>query len=164
MSRKKSVIGIFPGLPTRIRKIRGELTQKEFGEILGVAQGTVNKYEKGIILPGEDVLKRISAYGEVPLECLLHGEPKELPEPEEAITIESPTVPLVLHAPYVFGGIDIGTMTQIIETVEELLSKRKKPLKPVKKALLISLLYDRFQSTGQPLDQATLKEYLRRVD
>lgn len=161
MSRKKSVLGIFSGLSTRIRKIRGDLTQAEFGAILGVAQGTVNKYEKGVMLPGEDVLNKIAEHARVPVVCLLYGEPRE---PGESITIESPTLSSVLHDPFLFGGIDMGAMTQIIEMVEELLSKRKKPLRPVKKALLLSLLYDRFQKTGQPLNQAILKEFLRRVD
>jgi hypothetical protein len=40
----------------------------------------------------------------------------------------------------------------------------KKTLKPVKKALLISLLYDQFQTTGQIPDQVVLKEFLRRVN
>ncbi len=44
-----------------------------------------------------------------------------------------------------------------------LLRSRKNPLKPVKKALLLSLLYDNFQTTGQLPDQAMLQEFLRRV-
>lgn len=170
MSRKKSVLGIFIGLSGRIKEIRekrGGLTQKEFAQILGVAQGTINKYENGSILPGEDVLKKIADYGGVTIEWLLHGgKPAELHELPESITIESPPPgagPL-LHDPYLFGGLDINAMTQIIELVEDHLPPIKKPLKPVKKALLISLLYDQFQSTGDIPNQGTLKEFLRRVN
>lgn len=73
MSRKKSASGIFSGIGLRIREIRGKLTQVEFGEILGVAQGTINKYENELIFPGEDILRKIAAYARINIEWLLHG-------------------------------------------------------------------------------------------
>jgi transcriptional regulator with XRE-family HTH domain len=163
MSRKKSALGIFSDLFVRIRKIRGSLTQVEFAQILGVAQGTINKYESGAILPGEDVLKKIADHGGVTVTWLLHGDKPAIPE---TITIESPPPGSGpgLRDPYLFHGVDINAMTQILEMTEDFLSQRRKPLKPVKKALLISLLYDQFQSTGQPLTLPTLKEILRRVE
>jgi transcriptional regulator with XRE-family HTH domain len=174
MSRKKSALGIFIGLSARIGKIRnikGKLTQSEFAKILGVAQGTINKYENGAILPGEDILKKIANYGGVTVEWLLHGDAPEpaaaeITEIPEAITIESPPpgAGAGLHDPYLYGRVDTGALTRIIELVEELLRSRKRPLKPVRFALLLSLLYDHFQNTGQIPDQATVKEFLRRVD
>ena len=172
MSRKKSVLGIFYGLSDRIKKIRGDLKQGEFAKIVGVAQGTINKYESGAILPGEDNLRKIADYGGVTVEWLLHGDPKAaIPEslPEqlpEKLPLESPPPGrgLGLHDPYLFGRVDIDAMTQIIEQVEELLRRRKRPLKPVRFALLLSLLYDHFQTTGRIPDQAALQETLRRVD
>jgi len=78
-----------PGLSVRIRKIRGNLTQAEFAAISGVTQGTVNKYEKGTIFPGEDVLNKIAAHGGVTIEWLLHGEEKRAPlAGREALTLE----------------------------------------------------------------------------
>lgn len=74
MSRKKSALGIFIGLPGRIKKIRGNLTQVEFAKVLEVSQGTVNKYEKGLILAGEESLKKIASYGGVTVEWLLYGD------------------------------------------------------------------------------------------
>jgi hypothetical protein len=41
--------------------------------------------------------------------------------------------------------------------------KKKKNLNPVRKAHLISLLYDRFQETGKPVDRDTIEEFLRLV-
>lgn len=167
MSRKKSLVGLIFDLPEKIRKIRGDLSQAIFGKLIGVNQGTVHKYEKGISAPSRETLDKIAAYGGVTVGWLLHGKKDvveihgELAEP---ITIESPKFTSAIHSPYVFGAIDINVLTQIIEMVEELLGKRKKPLKPVRKALLISLLYDQFQTTSQPIDQATLIEFLRRVD
>lgn len=94
----------------------------------------------------------------------MHGDIKEIEVGGKPITIESPKTASSIHSPYLFAGVDINALTQIIEMVEELLTKRTKPLKPVRKALLISLLYDQFQTTGQPLDQDTLIEFMRRVD
>ena len=74
------------------------------------------------------------------------------------------TRPSPLSEPGLFGGIDTLALTRILDQVEELLRKRQKPLKSSKHAFLIALLYDEFQKTGQPLTQATLKEFLRRVE
>ena len=89
---------------------------------------------------------------------------KRLAEAGESITLESPTRPSPLSEPGLFGGIDTLALTRILDQVEELLRKRQKPLKSSKHAFLIALLYDEFQKTGQPLTQATLKEFLRRVE
>lgn len=143
------------------------MSQAKFADLIGVNQGTVHKYEKGISAPSEETLKKIAAYGGVTIEWLLHGDkPAELAELPESITIESPPPGAGpgLHDPYLFGRVDIGALTQIIELVQELLRHRKRPLKPVRFALLVSLLYDHFQTTGRIPDQATLKEVLRRVD
>jgi transcriptional regulator with XRE-family HTH domain len=164
MSRKKSAqIGIFLGTGERIRQVRGRLTQEEFGEIFGVKGSAVSKWEDGR-LSDEETLKKIVDFGGVTVEWLLTGESKELPAPDKFITIESPVHASVLSDPTLYGAVDINVMTQIIEAVEQLLGRRKKPLKPVKKALLLSLLYDSFQATGRVPDQVTLKEFLRRVD
>lgn len=164
MSRKKAPqLGIFLGTGDRIRQIRGELTQSEFGKLFGVKGNTVSRWEDGR-LSDDETLKKVADHGKVTVEWLLRGDMKQIPGIPESITIESPRSGPVLHSPYLFGGVDIKAMSQIIEAVEDLLSQRKKPLKSVRKALLISLLYDEFQKTGQPLDQATLKEFLRQVD
>jgi transcriptional regulator with XRE-family HTH domain len=164
VSRKKSYFTNILGVQNRIKKIRGVLTQKEFGKLLGVTQGTVQKYEKGECLPSEEVQEKIAAFAKITVEWLLHGDKPVFPELPETVTIESPRSGPLLHEPYLFTGIDIDAMSQIIEAVEQLLAQRRKPLPPKKKALLISLLYDEFQKTGQPLNDATLKEFLRRVD
>jgi transcriptional regulator with XRE-family HTH domain len=166
VSRKKSYFTNILGVQNRIKEIRGGLTQKEFGKLIGVTQGTVQKYEKGECLPSEEVQEKIAAHAGVTVKWLLEGDKPELPGPEESMTIESPPpgTGVGLHDPYLFGRVDIGAMTQIIEMVEELLRPRKRPLKPVRFALLVSLLYDHFQTTGRIPDQATMNEVLRRVD
>lgn len=164
MSSEKSQTRYFnEDFSARIKSIRGDLDQKEFAKAIGVGQSAVSNYEKGRI-PRAAILQKIAEYGNTTVEWLLRGDQKAIEEPGEPITIESPARPSPLHEPFIFGGIDIGAMAQIIEAVDELLSKRKKPLKSSKKAFLIALLYDEFQKTGQPLTQATLKEFLRRVE
>lgn len=151
----------------RIKAIRGKLNQEEFGKIIGVKAPAVSKYEKGRE-PDLEALKKIAAYGGVTLDWLLHGDPKAaIPEPlPEKLSLESPPPGRGpgLHDPYLFGRVDIDALTQIIEQVEELLRRRKRHLKPVRFALLLSLLYDQFQTTGRIPDQAALQETLRRVD
>jgi transcriptional regulator with XRE-family HTH domain len=122
----------------------------------------ISKYESGKAMPSAETLKKLADHGGVTVEWLLHGEAPKVAE--EALLLESPSLPDQIHEPYIFGGVDIGAMAQILELVEKFLSTRKKPLRPVRKALLISLLYDQFQKTGQPLDRAILLDFLRRVD
>lgn len=82
MSRKNRKT-IFPGMPVRLRQVRGELTQAEFGKKIGVTQGAVQKYEKGINYPNYVILKNIADYGSVSMEWLLRGEEPANPKLEE---------------------------------------------------------------------------------
>jgi len=77
--------------------MRGDLTQAEFAAIIGVTQGTVNKYEKGAIFPGEDVLNKIADHCGVRVEWLLHGEergaaPQLLEEPQQIYLATRPAL------------------------------------------------------------------------
>jgi hypothetical protein len=65
--------------------------------------------------------------------------------------------------PYLFAAVDTPVLAQIISGVEGTLLKKNKTLNPVRKAHLISLLYDRFQENGKPPDQETIEEFLRLV-
>jgi transcriptional regulator with XRE-family HTH domain len=58
----------------RIRALRGfEMTQKEFGEKLGISQSMVSRLEKGEI-PSIELLLRISEVFEKPTDWILKGE------------------------------------------------------------------------------------------
>jgi transcriptional regulator with XRE-family HTH domain len=169
MSREIFHSGKNISIGDRIKILRGELNQGEFGKIIGVEAPAISKYEKGR-KPKVAILEKIADYGQVTIEWLLRGDAPEpaaeIPEIPEAITIESPPpgAGAGLRDPYLFTGIDIGALTQIIELVEDHLLRRKRPLKPVKKALLFSLLYDEFHKSGHPPDQPTLLEFLRKVE
>ena len=47
------------------------LSQKELGEVLGVAQNTVSNWEKGIREPNHEMLSKIAKYFEIPVMHLL---------------------------------------------------------------------------------------------
>ncbi|MCL4503852.1 MAG: hypothetical protein M1438_18670 [Deltaproteobacteria bacterium] len=89
-------------------------------------------------------------------------EPK-LPVPEEAVTIESPEAPGLIHEPYVFGAIDVDALARIMDLVDEVLRQRQKPLKSIKKSFLTSLLYDEFQKTGRLPGRDLAEAFLRRI-
>ena len=74
MSRKKSAqLGKLFNTGERIRKIRGKLTQEEFGKLFGVLGPAVSKWEDGR-LSDDETLKKIADYGGVTVEWLLYGD------------------------------------------------------------------------------------------
>lgn len=62
-----------PEFGNRLKKARGKRTQAELAKAVGVSQGTVAKYEKGM-MPGTNILKRISEELGVSLIFLVEGE------------------------------------------------------------------------------------------
>lgn len=57
----------------RIRSLREKLTQKEFGDKVGVTQSSIQNYESGASFPRGDVLQRISLEFGVDINWLLTG-------------------------------------------------------------------------------------------
>jgi hypothetical protein len=59
----------------RIREIRGfDLTQSEFGNILGISQAQLSKYEKGQRFANIDLLLKLKAYSGRTIDWILTGE------------------------------------------------------------------------------------------
>ena len=59
----------------RIREIRGfDLTQRQFGKILGVGQAQLSKYEKGQSAPTLDLLLKLRDYSGRSVDWILTGE------------------------------------------------------------------------------------------
>ena len=56
-----------------LRQAQG-LTQEELGKKLNVQKSAISKYEKGIVIPNGDVLKRLSAIFNVSTDYLLDNE------------------------------------------------------------------------------------------
>ena len=59
----------------RVREIRGfELTQAEFGKILGIGQTQLSKYEQGQSAPTVELLLKLKAYSGKSLDWIVSGE------------------------------------------------------------------------------------------
>ena len=68
----------------KLKKCRKDmsLSQKEFGQKIGVAESTVSLYESNKRFPDADTLKKISALFEVSLDYLLGNEPAKAAQPK----------------------------------------------------------------------------------
>jgi transcriptional regulator with XRE-family HTH domain len=161
MSRKKLTINeTFPGLPARIKKIRADRGQAEFAEMIGVSKPTVSKYEAGKSQPPKETLEKIALIGNTSVDWLLKGEEKT--ELQEAQTPWAKPVPGDL-GPAIYAGVDTTVLAQILASVEILLEKRKRKISAMRKAHLVSLLYDRYQETGRVPEEETIRDMLRLV-
>lgn len=68
----------WPSIADRLREIRGETSQVELGEKLGVTQNVVSRYERGRVRPPLEYLSSAAAYGKVTLDWLIEGKsPKQ---------------------------------------------------------------------------------------
>jgi transcriptional regulator with XRE-family HTH domain len=153
----------FPGLADRIKELRGNLSQEKYGELLGICKAQVSKYESRKAFPSAETIDKIASLGNKTRAWLLwgamQGELREGPE-----DFQKPAAGAsALADPYLFAAVDTSVLAQIISGVEGTLLKKNKTINPVRKAHLISLLYDRFQETGKPADQETIEEFLRLV-
>jgi len=143
--------------------VRGPLTQESFGKLLGISKAQVSKYESHKAVPPAATIDIIASIGNKTREWLLWGEMRgELKENLEDFTKPVPGAS-GLTDPYLFAAVDTAVLAQIIAGVEGTLLKKKKTLNPVRKAHLVSLLYDRFQETGKPVDRDAIEEFLRLV-
>jgi transcriptional regulator with XRE-family HTH domain len=62
----------------RIREIRGfDLTQSEFGRILGIGQTQLSKYEMGQSAPTLELLLKLKAYSGRSIDWIATGEDEE---------------------------------------------------------------------------------------
>ncbi|MBF0588700.1 MAG: helix-turn-helix transcriptional regulator [Magnetococcales bacterium] len=79
MSRKTFSAQAMQEIGKRIKIVRGERTQVEFGELLGVGRGAITNYEAGRRLPNSAVLEKIAKAGDVTTNWILTGEQNERP-------------------------------------------------------------------------------------
>ena len=80
-------------LGKRIRQVRGELSQAEFGNLLGISQSSVGVYEKGFRAPDSNVLNAICNKVDIFPEWLLMGNGpmyKKAPQTGDASPVSQP--------------------------------------------------------------------------
>jgi transcriptional regulator with XRE-family HTH domain len=155
VKRKMPYLALVEDFFPRIKKIRGDLSQKEFAKILGVNQTTVCKYESGR-LPDEGTLKKIADYGGVTVEWLLRGE-------------EKPPHQVLYQAPEQYDGqplrpLETELLTQVVAAVEQLLAGRRLKLTPPQKGRLIALLYEHCRDNRDRPTLRLVEKYLLLAD
>lgn len=78
MSTKKSTTRTLVDLKSigrRIREIRGfDLTQAEFGRVIGIGQKQLSKYEIGLSAPTVDLLLRLKEHSGKSIDWILTGK------------------------------------------------------------------------------------------
>lgn len=77
---KKNLMPDPQAIGRRIRQLRGfDLTQAEFGKILGIGQTQLSKYEKGQSMPTIEVLVRLKADSGKSIDWIILGEEAQQP-------------------------------------------------------------------------------------
>jgi transcriptional regulator with XRE-family HTH domain len=75
---KHKVVNANPDLRAvgrRIREIRGfDLTQTEFGRLLGIGQTQLSRYELGLTIPTTEVLLKLKAHSGKSIDWILTGD------------------------------------------------------------------------------------------
>lgn len=61
------------GIGERVKHVRGELNQRDFAELLGVAKGSISQIEQGKAMPSGDFLLKIKQALDVDMNWLLTG-------------------------------------------------------------------------------------------
>jgi len=75
LRKHKKVALDLEAIGRRIREIRGfDLTQAEFGRILGIGQTQLSRYELGQAVPTADVLLKLKAYSGKSIDWIVTGE------------------------------------------------------------------------------------------
>jgi len=152
MSRKKLTSNeTFPGLPNRIKLLRGAHTQKEFGELLGVSKATVSKYESGINIPSSDILKKIASVGNKSIEWLLRGDQPSAPQHLE----HSDT-----YKPLPGSPLDVALLAEILMEIKKFIADKRQELSPQREARLVALVYDRCQEDKVKPDRMLVERFL----
>ena len=58
----------------RIREIRGDMSQREFAEKLGISQSSISGYEKNTRLPDYDIIRKICSEFTVSADWIIIGK------------------------------------------------------------------------------------------
>jgi transcriptional regulator with XRE-family HTH domain len=75
ISKNSKVVPDIKAMGRRIREIRGfDLTQQQFGKILGLGQTQLSKYEKGQSVPTLELLLKLKDYSGRSIDWILTGE------------------------------------------------------------------------------------------
>ncbi len=74
MSRRSFNKEAIAAISARIRDIRGDLGQQEFGDLIGVSRVTVSNYETGRRIPSSGVLQKLAEFGKTTVHWITTGQ------------------------------------------------------------------------------------------
>jgi transcriptional regulator with XRE-family HTH domain len=159
MSRKKlHQLGTFIGIADRIGEVRKKLnlSQEEFGKLVGVRKSTISRYESGTI-PGDENLRRIAEIGNTTIEWLLRGEQTSIPQLAERAkdTNSQPGAPL-----------DVALLSEVLAETKKFIADKRLKLVPQREARLVALVFDHCQGNKVKPDRNLVERFLwiTRVD
>lgn len=127
---------------SRMRFLRGTVSQDEFASHLGVHKETIGKYERDKISPGADVLTRLRLERQVDINWLLTGDGSAFANST--------------------ADIDADALAGALTAVDELLAQRQAALPRDKKAKLVALVYKQLvrSGTGDKIERSMLNDLL----
>ncbi|WP_340639582.1 helix-turn-helix transcriptional regulator [Bacillus atrophaeus] len=112
-----------------LRKSKKDLSQKKFGEYLGLAESTISMYEQNRREPDFDTLLQIADFFDVSVDYLLRGEDKE--KQERIYTEEAKKI---ISDPDTFIAARDGNVTdEILEAALEIITEQLKEGRKPKK-------------------------------
>ena len=147
-------MGTLLGLSARIRKVRGRLSQEEFGiELGGLQKSTISRYEKGRI-PDAETLRIIANYGNVTVEWLLKGDESEAPQHAERSGARH-SLPL-----------DVALLAETLKEIKKFIAGKSVKLSPQREARLVAMVYDHCQENKEKPDRTLVERclWITRVD
>jgi transcriptional regulator with XRE-family HTH domain len=153
MSRKMLTSNeTFPGLPNRIKLLRGAHSQQEYGKLLGVSKATVSKYESGINIPSSGILKKIASVGNKSIEWLLRGD-------------QPSAMQIVGHTLEICGArpgppLDVALLVEILSEIKKFILDERLELSSKREARWVALVYDHCQVDKVKPDRMLVERFL----
>lgn len=140
-----------PGLPNRIKFLRGGRTQEEFGEILGVSKATISKYESGFAIPSSDILRKIASIGNKGIDWLLRGDRPLASQPSDHSqnTYDQREAPL-----------DVALLSEVLAEINNFIADKRLKLLPQREARLVAIVYDHCQENRVKPDRILVERFV----
>lgn len=142
----------------RLKRWRAEkdLKQDEASSLLGIPFSTYQKYEMSISKPGADAIEAFVKAG-INANWLLTGiGPMLVADYSTPAAASELTEPLVV--------LDLNRLKLAIETIEEVLAKHRRGLRPAKKAEAIMLAYQIYEEEDKEKDRANFDHASKILD
>jgi transcriptional regulator with XRE-family HTH domain len=152
MSRKKLLhLGTFIGIADRIGEVRKKLnlSQEEFGKLVGVRKSTISRYESGTI-PGHENLRRIAKLGNTTIEWLLRGDRPLTTQPSDnsQYTFDQREAPL-----------NVALLSEVLTEITNFIADKGLKLLPQREARLVALVYDHCQEDKVKPDRNLVERF-----